>query len=173
MTAQEGRNDGGKLEGNGNPAGRNLRSVWTIPTQPCPEAHFATFPEALVRPCILAATSERGVCGKCGKPWERVMDKNFVKGKGSKTALHVPGASNWAGVAARGHNDIATVGWRPACRCEVETVPAVVLDPFAGSGTTLKVARDLGRIGWGIELKPEYCEMAAQRLQQEALEMVP
>ena len=37
-------------------AGRNIRSVWTIPTAPMPEAHFATFPEALVRPCILAGS---------------------------------------------------------------------------------------------------------------------
>lgn len=33
---------------------RNRRSVWTIPSEPCSEAHFATFPTALVRPCILA-----------------------------------------------------------------------------------------------------------------------
>ncbi len=40
------------------PAGRNLRTVWTIPTQPFPEAHFATFPEALVEPCIKAGSRE-------------------------------------------------------------------------------------------------------------------
>jgi len=39
--------------------GRNKRSVWEIPTQPYPEAHFATFPEALVKPCILAGTKEQ------------------------------------------------------------------------------------------------------------------
>jgi DNA modification methylase len=37
---------------------RNKRSVWTIPTQPYPDAHFATFPEALVEPCILAGSKE-------------------------------------------------------------------------------------------------------------------
>ncbi len=42
-----------------NPNGRNRRSVWTIVTQPYPEAHFATFPEALVEPCVLAG-SRRG-----------------------------------------------------------------------------------------------------------------
>lgn len=36
--------------------GANLRSVWTIRTQPSPDAHFATFPEALVQPCIKAGT---------------------------------------------------------------------------------------------------------------------
>lgn len=42
------------------PMGRNKRSVWEIPTQPYPEAHFATFPEALVEPCILAGCPEGG-----------------------------------------------------------------------------------------------------------------
>jgi site-specific DNA-methyltransferase (cytosine-N4-specific) len=37
---------------------RNARSVWTIPTQPTPEAHFATFPEALAERCILAGSAE-------------------------------------------------------------------------------------------------------------------
>jgi len=40
---------------------RNRRSVWTIATQPFKEAHFATFPEALVMPCILAGCPEGGL----------------------------------------------------------------------------------------------------------------
>lgn len=43
-----------------NPLGRNRRTVWEIATQPFSGAHFAVFPEALVEPCILAGTSERG-----------------------------------------------------------------------------------------------------------------
>ena len=39
-----------------NPLGRNRRSVWTIATEPYPEAHFATFPTDLVKPCILAGS---------------------------------------------------------------------------------------------------------------------
>jgi site-specific DNA-methyltransferase (cytosine-N4-specific) len=35
---------------------RNKRSVWTVPTQPYSEAHFATFPPALIEPCILAGS---------------------------------------------------------------------------------------------------------------------
>lgn len=41
--------------------GRNKRDVWTIATQPYPDAHFATFPEALVEPCILAGCPEGGL----------------------------------------------------------------------------------------------------------------
>jgi DNA modification methylase len=44
-----------------NPAGRNIRSVWTIATAPYPGAHFATFPPKLVEPCIKAGCPEGGV----------------------------------------------------------------------------------------------------------------
>lgn len=43
-----------------NPNGRNKRSVWTIATEPTPEAHFATFPRKLVEPCILAGCPKDG-----------------------------------------------------------------------------------------------------------------
>ncbi|HVR35720.1 MAG TPA: site-specific DNA-methyltransferase, partial [Methylomirabilota bacterium] len=42
-------------ETNGN-GGRNRRTVWSINTRPLPDAHFATFPEELVEPCILGST---------------------------------------------------------------------------------------------------------------------
>lgn len=62
-----------------NPYGRNKRTVWTIPTQPVTEAHFATFPEALVEPCILAGSRPNdlvldpfGGSGTTGKVAERL-----------------------------------------------------------------------------------------------------
>lgn len=59
-----------------NPSGkRNRRSVWTIAPEPTSDAHFATFPEALVEPCILAGS----------RPGDLVLDP-FV---GSGTTLHV------------------------------------------------------------------------------------
>ena len=82
-----------------NPLGRNKRSVWTVTTQPYKEAHFATFPEALVEPCILA-------------------------------------------------------GSRPG---------DLVLDPFTGSGTVLRVARGLQRKAVGIDLSRKYLELANAR----------
>jgi len=45
----------------------------------------------------------------------------------------------------------------------------LVLDPYMGSGTTAKVAKDLGRNYIGIELNPDYIKIANQRLAQEVL----
>lgn len=80
----------------------NRRSVWVIPTQGTKFKHFASYPEALVEPMILAGCPEGGV----------------------------------------------------------------VLDPFAGSGTTLLVARNLKRHFIGVELNPEYIKICHERLRK-------
>ncbi|GAB6036192.1 hypothetical protein JCM15519_07510 [Fundidesulfovibrio butyratiphilus] len=155
-----------------NPAGRNLRSVWTIPVGGFPGAHFATFPPALVEPCIKAGTSQRGVCAQCGAPWVREVEKTFIRQQdvSEERAYHRPGSldpsSGWAGTP-RGTTHTTTTGWRPGCICATrETRPAVVLDPFLGSGTTALVALTMGRDFVGIELNPEYAAMAQRRIDE-------
>lgn len=155
-----------------NPAGRNRRSVWEIATQPYPEAHFATFPEALVEPCILAGTSERGACAACGAPWGRQSTIRYEQAGGTtgkRRNLQEPdGRTNGTGWTGKPKlNKIAeTTGWQPTCSCAVPTRPPLVLDPFAGSGTVGLVCHRLGRRFVGLELKPDYCRMAFKRTAQ-------
>jgi len=141
--------------------GRNRRTVWEIATQPTPDAHFATFPEALVEPCIKAGTSERGCCSKCGAPMERVSEKGETLNRTSENGQG-NGELNKSG--RFGDSQTKTTGWQPTCKCNADTVPCVVLDPFGGSGTTAKVARDLKRDCILIELNPKYIGIAREKL---------
>ncbi len=153
---------------------RNLRSVWTIPTQPFPEAHFATFPEALVIPCVKAGTSERGCCPECGAGWVRVVEKSDLKGEariqeGNRPAADVRQVSKSSMLRTNGRTfrETETTGWKPGCDCDAAPVPCTVLDPFLGSGTTALVSARLGRDCIGIELKPD--GIAQKRLEEVAL----
>ena len=57
-----------------------------------------------------------------------------------------------------------TVGWTD-CNCDVGFDAGVVLDPFLGRGTTMKVARDLGRNSIGIELQADYLPIIKKYLE--------
>jgi len=149
-----------------NPAGRNLRSVWTINPHPFPEAHFATFPPRLIEPIVLLGTSTKGVCPECGAPWERIVDieRGYIPQYNRKTAGQPHDPSPKMTLPERGRK-LRGVSWCPTCDCgRDETVPAVILDPFIGSGTTALVALQHGRRFLGIELNPQYIEIAYRRI---------
>jgi hypothetical protein len=80
------------------------------------------------------------------------------------------GRESWASADVAGHPTPL-----PLSLC-VELISAFgqsdgpVLDPFMGSGTTLRAAKDLGRRAIGIEIEERYCEIAAKRLGQQVLD---
>lgn len=159
------------------PGGHNLWSYWLLSPEPFPEARFATFPTELPRRCIAAGTSERGVCPACAAPWRRIAERDSVpmSNAGKRgTVIAGKGTSNGQDRADHDVRDgltssVVTLGWEPTCRCGAgDAIPAVVLDPFAGSGTSVMVATRLGRRGIGIELNPEYADMARKRVTNDA-----
>ena len=147
------------------PTRRNQRNVWHLSPEPYAEAHFATFPTEVPRRAIKAGTSERGCCAACGAPWRRVVErKNMViapSGREGRIAGHGQRSTSGAMVEPPTSK---TLGWKPGCGCGAECVPCVVLEPFLGSGTTVAVARELGRHGVGCELNPEYAKLARERI---------
>ena len=115
-----------------NPTGRNSRNVWVIPTQGRPEAHFATFADELPRRCILAGTSEHGVCAECGAPWAREVE---ASGGTIGKAWHDHDQAKRLGIGQRtggasldtdignGKYSRQTVGWQPTCECNAADCP--------------------------------------------------
>ncbi|MBI3962589.1 MAG: hypothetical protein HY335_07545 [Deinococcus sp.] len=108
--------------------------------------HFAAFPSSLPEWCIRASTSERGVCPACGAQWTRILETQI--NEGTCRALG---------------------SWAPSCRCNAgEPVPATVIDPFLGSGSSGVAAVRMGRRFIGIELSPAYVKLAERRIAAEA-----
>lgn len=148
--------------------GRNMRTVWTLSAEPNAFAHFAAFPQKLVRRCILAGCP-REVCAECGAPYVREVDRTpIMTGTPSsnlkQSQLRPNKSGNQYKYGEVGYLAVTTLGFSPTCTCNASTRPGVVLDPFMGSGTTALVARAEGRDFLGCDLNPEYVAMAEKRL---------
>jgi len=129
-------------------------------------SHFAAFPSELVRRCLVASISKAGCCSVCGAAWAPIVERRRLMRKRPRSKTKRTGST---GTGNHCDNDVAGVetvilGYRPTCGCNAEAVPCRVLDPFAGSGTTLWVAEGLGCEAVGIELNPDYALLAEARL---------
>ena len=158
----------------GDLGGRGKRTIWTITSGGAgDEGHFAAFPDELPEICIKASTSERGCCIVCGAPMERVMELTELGKKILGKSWH-----DHKDDMIRGQRKTPpavsgplrkTVGWKRTCDHDgFEAAPCNVFDPYAGRGTTGVVALRLGRNFTGIELKPEWYDLARKNLTEGA-----
>ena len=132
-------------------------------------SHFATFPHALVEPCVRAGTSAHGVCPSCGTPWSRIRVET-ERASGSRA---VPTEGGWGRtnthlgitVPNRKRTPISTQ-WEAGCKCGGEPVPSTVLDPFSGAATVGAVALRQNRHYIGLDVNPAFMEVAEARIMQ-------
>jgi DNA modification methylase len=160
-----------------NPLGKLPGSVWEIPSQPLTVPahlgvdHFAAFPMELPRRIILG-WSPSGICAECGEGRRPVSVREQPANDRIRIGLAAEGRTRRLG-ATSGLRTNATAGEYPpatitgyACACPQPDAPvrsAVVLDPFAGTGTTMLVASAYGRIGIGVDRSADYCRLASWR----------
>ena len=139
--------------------GKNPGDVWTISTQPYPDTHYATFPEKLVKECLLAGCPKE-ICVKCGMARVRITkpSEEYAKKLGRDWGDHKIKYDQRVKKINKSCNaEYQTIGWSD-CGCGEGFRPGVVLDPFAGSGTVAKVALEMGLDVILVELKEEYVE---------------
>lgn len=129
-------------------------------------AHFASFPPSLVEPLILCGSSNKGVCPKCGKPWERQFERERVATRpGDETKVDGnEGLTSGNRDPGRHITKYKTLGWSASCECGLDPAPAIVGDMFAGTGTTLAVAREHGRVVIGCDFDQRNLEFVHQRM---------
>jgi DNA modification methylase len=148
-----------------NPLGKLPGSVWDIPSQPLivPDwldiDHFAAFPMELPRRIILG-WSPSGICLECGEGRRPVSVSTITGDRGGR---QFNPASGNIGVLGK-ERSYAIIGYACAClESDAPTRPALVLDPFGGTGTTSLVADVLGRIGITVDRSADYCRLARWR----------
>lgn len=138
-----------------------------------PGAHFATFPQALIEPLMLASSSGAGVCLECGAPYGREIIKGDPE-PGQTNAVAEYGNTGHGGERSTLHMSRrwGVTGWRPSCNCGDETprgkhkTAARILDPFAGAGTVGVTAVRHSRAATLIDLVEENGRQAETRIRQ-------
>jgi hypothetical protein len=133
------------------------------PTHGYTGSHFATFSPKVVARLLLPICPER-VCVECGEPSRRIVETTDSIGKASRRNRDMADRADGP-VSSTYFPDRAarlTLGWTD-CGHGGGWRPGVVLDPFAGSGTTLMVALGHGRDSIGIDLDSRNADLAGER----------
>jgi DNA modification methylase len=160
-----------------NPLGKLPGSVWEIASEPLavPEHlgvdHFAAFPTEWPKRIILG-WSPSGYCTACGAPRQPRVHVEHDRYRAA-TSTGRPKRQALTGNHTNGQNGSGYPQTRTtarilgyACACPdaaAPTRPAVVLDPFGGTGTTALVAKALGRHGITVDMSADYCRIAEWR----------
>ena len=110
--------------------------------------------------------------GDLDLPWKQNWEHVYISGPGfvgrrGTGVLRFNALAPWAGEYTHPHEKPIELMRELVGKC---APLATILDPFAGSGTTLRAAKDLGRRAIGIELEERYCQVAAERCAQEVLD---
>jgi hypothetical protein len=107
-----------------------------------------------------------------GRPWEAAYQFDPTGQKRRSEVLRHPAVFGGVGPGCTeylGHPTQKPVALMR--QLVAKTSADVIFDPFAGSGSTLRAAKDLGRIAIGAEINERYCEIAANRMGQEVLDL--
>ena len=160
-----------------NPLGKMPGSVWRIPSEPLrvPDHlnvdHFAAFPTEWPRRLILG-WSPSGICVECGEGRRPMVEKDtperheWAQEQQRNRAAPINGGVGKVNLGISAADRRTTITGE-ACSCpspDASIRPAVVLDPFAGTGTVPMVARTLGRFGVGLDLSADYLRLARWRV---------
>jgi len=158
----------GNLPKDNNLAGAPLLDYWEIPPGGFRGSHYAVFPPELVVTLVKAMCPEK-VCRTCGEPSRRIVGEPAYVKNGVEVVRNewVSGISD--GMGAHSHKPDGqttrvdqTLGWTDCGHDDWR--PGLVLDPFAGSGTTLMIAHGHGHDSIGIDLDERNLELARERV---------
>jgi DNA modification methylase len=154
--------------------GAPLLDYWEIPPTGYAGSHYAVYPPALVEPCVKAMCPPK-VCLTCGQPSRRIVSEaTYQRTDTDRVPARLtmqdgvrpaPGVNqhlreDGANTSVIAHRD--TLGWSDCGHDNYR--PGLILDPFAGSGTTLLVATGYGHDAIGIDLDPRNADLALQRV---------
>ena len=155
-------------------AGAPPLDTWVIPTAPYAGSHYAVYPPALCEKPIKSMVPLK-VCRTCGEPSRRIVSEpEYVQTRNGATpaVLHQregqrvdPMVHQWA-TPGMGDSSVTrttqTIDWTDCGHDDWRS--GVVLDPFAGSGTTLMVATGHGRDAIGCDIDERNAELALERV---------